>query len=131
VSKQKIFYKVVQKDHKGNWQSAFVEGKLSLTYSVNEWTYPVIKKSRIFVFQDADYAFAFGRTIRLNPVIVFECLVKSPKEMIYVCNTYCGLSVEDAEKFWRSRKLNNSDVSISPPGSFSASAVKLLKIYGT
>jgi len=131
MSKQELFYKVVQKDHEGNWRSAFVTGKLSLVYKEKKWTYPVIKNSKIFVFQDIYCAISFGKVIKLDPIIIFECLAKKPEEIAYVCNTRYVL--ENAKKFWQSPSLlgRGPDISLSPPGSMTASAIKLIKIYGT
>lgn len=73
MSKQKTYYKCVTKDMKSGYVDNLKE--LCTTYQLNKWTYPILKKSKLFVFDNKNTAKNWARADWLD---VYECEVKNP-----------------------------------------------------
>ncbi len=134
----KIYYKVCkqssiynQETDRYEWEyisySLSKRGKYTLIYKPNQWTYPKLSGSKIFVFGTSQDARLFNR----DNGTIWEVQATDVTPLTQITRYYeCD---EWIEKFW-SPEVDTVDEGIykssAPVGSFGASAVKLIKIYG-
>jgi hypothetical protein len=115
----KIYYKCLSHCN----SSVIGLDNVSLYYELNEWTYPVIPRSRLFVFDTLESA----RTSYLGDKI-FECEVLGiPERPEYIADIYQVIN------FWRAyidkeSPLYMSICNIPPKGTLLVDAVKITKL---
>lgn len=97
-------------------------------YELNEFTYPKINNTRLFVFKTKKDAINFihEEFRSLCYIKLFKCEVLKPRKVRYLSN------VKNIEAFWETKAKKKSLKEICkwayvPRGTYSASAVKLLE----
>lgn len=100
-----IYYKVV--NH--NLRSAIIDHNASVKYSIGEWTEPVIKGSKLFVFNDISAARLFAQS---HDWPIFKCEVLGiykGKHKFYISNARFNYDI--LNRFWskirNKRKFTN------------------------
>jgi hypothetical protein len=121
----KYFYKVIHKNRKTKeLKSAVITGKPAVVYKQKVWTYPTIKKSKLFVFQTLHAAVSFRECDEDEKI--FRCLVKKPRKIRNIMS-YTS-SIADFREFWncyaKEKKCFGSN--IPPCQTFVVDAVKLI-----
>lgn len=93
-----------------------------VVYAPNVWVYPQVHKTKLFVFNDVNFARSFMELFFYHTVRLFECEVQNPAPCI-------PAAIWSVDAYWEAapeaRKVHQS---IKPPaGSYGCDAVKLLK----
>lgn len=95
-----MYYKVVVNEN-GIFKStntAFMESQYNIQYPINEWVYPPIKGSGLFIVKGLSNAVCFRNyveTVRTCCTKIFECQVRNPRQWRYLT------SVIQFEKLWQ------------------------------
>lgn len=102
---------------------------LSLEYKVNEWTYPIIKNSKLFVFEGLSDLQEFYINCYCNKepgrYAVFRCECKNPKPQELI---YYSKHIPSIAAFWKFKhSIDGFDVLTAPTGSYGADAIKLIE----
>ena len=117
------FYKVVRKRTKEckDLSSAIIGHDYVLKYKTQRWRRPILKGSKIFVFDSIENAQKFiNKEYAQTIYSIYECEVKNPQKttgLAFVPNTY------SIERFWE----GNFNSFRFPYGSYCVDAVKLIK----
>jgi len=137
----KIYYKVVKRSHiKREFCSLIAEGKTVVYYPVGKWVSPVVKKSKLFVFDSIDDAVYF-RTVSsfASPLYLFECNVEEPVKIKRIARTFFGFSEVRLRSFWKNynerknyvpwheERKNSIPWQAPPEGTYGVKRVKLLR----
>ena len=96
---------------------------LSLEYSTEYWTKPVIENSKLFVFDSLDSAISLVEYYGAQSIAnIFECEVKNPKRTKFIAST-SFISTNTVVSFWN----NHSNKLEAPHGTVVCDEVKLIK----
>ena len=113
-------YKLVIPTDALNVYVSFTAGIHAVTYKFNEWAYPSLQGSGLFVFQTIEHVVDWVGYI--EPGIVWECEVQNPRPLKLMASC---LAENDYGLFWANTgytKLYNA-----PRGTYIADAVKLVR----
>lgn len=128
------YYKVVRVIEDGRMVSSTHLGcknylnKVMVTYRLGEWTYPILPKSRLFVFSTLKAARSFFLPTSKGLVSVFrifECEVENPipfKVVPGMLETYTLY-----RNFWQDKEINTRLLSCPPNKTVGVTAVKLIR----
>jgi len=119
-------YKVVCEDT-NNQLHSFLHHKItshSITYCINEWVYPTIPHSKLFVFSSLKEAFRWKESNSF--LCVYECEVRNPQKIKWICSWFIQSVWED---FWNKRynKKKMPEKHKIPQHTIVVDAVKLIK----
>jgi len=137
----KKYYKVVRQG-RYNTENVYdscrtISPELKCSYSLNKWTYPLVKGSKLMVFDNLSDAITFiinTNTYDLDDII-FECEVKKPSKkwaiFRWLCvpqeNTYIKICKLRLQKKKFTHLLDKDENKHIPYGTVFCDAVKLLK----
>lgn len=123
-----IFYKVVQRHTLASYNVGhnpyYIESGLSIRYAIGNWTYPKIKRTKLFVFKDLEAAKKIvGRD--KSHYSIYSCEVKNPKD-------YGPVNVYDSENLLQAIKNKKKykhliNMKFVPGGTIFCDAVKLIE----
>lgn len=101
----------------------YINSGISIKYSLGEWTFPKIKGSKLFVFEDLNLARKYANFCCQK--ILYECEVKNPKEK-GPASSYHIFEILKAirQKKKYSHLINYKNV---PDGTIFCDAVKLIE----
>lgn len=123
-----IFYKVVQRNTLASYNVGhnpyYIESGLSIRYSIGDWTYPKVKRTKLFVFKDLQAARNLvGRD--KSYYSIYSCEVKNPKDYgpVNINNTEVLLEAIKNKKKYK-HLINMKSV---PDGTIFCDAVKLIE----
>lgn len=126
-----IGYKVVCKHASGQlisfnypYSSRYSREGQSIIYRINEFTYPKIKASKLFLFKTQIHAERFIGEFKFlhSPVRIFRCEALDARPKKYMLS-HCRLDL--LERFWENNyRFSRERV---PIGTYTASAIKLLE----
>ena len=123
----KIAYKVVvagtlKSCRASTWDNS---DQWAVTYKLNEWVSPLVKNSKLLVFDTLENAKSFANN-NTYPEAIYKCEVRRVSSQKYISDL-----VYEVEKFWKTLGFNRSkSCRIQPivPGTHFASQVKLLEL---
>jgi len=120
----KKFYKVTDLQLKSINNTG---NRFCVQYIINKWVKPVLKYSKLFVFNDIKQIKLLqqSQNIISTQYRLFECEVKNPRKALVVCS--CNLFLED---FWTSRHQKQKMPLTrmpTPKGTYQVDAVKLTR----
>lgn len=115
-----MYYKVVNTN--GGQLRSILEHDFTVEYVVNEWVYPTLENSKLFVFESLERALKFKRDSEYSYEEVFECEVVNPAELPYI-----SMFVSKINAFWNPSILDWCEQGNAPVGTFGVDAVKLIR----
>jgi hypothetical protein len=122
------YYKVVTNNYNRLFSSFVVDGgptDFIVEYFVGEWSYPTIKKTRLFVFNDFIDAENFA-VLSLGHSI-YECEVKNPRKNPTIMSRFSCIQKYWELRFQKKKTGHFCRNSYLSSGCSSCDAVKLIK----
>lgn len=123
------YYKVLTTELKSICQNSNrLPQKYIVQYKLNEWAYPSMPKSALFVFGSLDKATYFAKYEMSCPCFIYECKVKNPRPCKYVAD----FDPLELWEFYNKAKVKSKlplheNFSFAPTDSFLVNAVKITK----
>lgn len=134
-----VYYKVVscrnlkENNYKDSYMSAMgmypeSVNQIYVEYKIGEWTYPQIKNSKLFVFNNRinAYTYYFSLCKDTHPYLLcFECeigeIFPTPSSIVLY------RSFETFNKYWNGNRINDIHLFNPPSGTILTDKVKLLQ----
>jgi len=118
----KRYYKVVSPDLQScRLNSKFMENdtikNFTVQYEIDEWVYPRLKHSKLFVFSDLHSALSFIMGIEYQKDQIYECEIKNPTRAYVVISVWTSNLRNKIINVWKLRKNKKRyiDQGHSPP----------------